>query len=161
MTIEPMTLGKRRSSAIAFAVALVPAVTAPLVPGQPLMPSPSPVVDGEAAVRLPSTAEDHLTLAKEYQARAGERRREADLHRRMLAAHERFAAEVAAQPTPPPRRGKTFPSRRRTPSKDPVAEYRAHCQGYIRGAVIMVDEAERLAAFHRTRAADLRKAGHP
>ena len=162
MTIEPMTIRKRCSTAIAVTAGLLLAAADSFVSGQPAMPQPSPLVDGVVAgVRLPSTAEDHLALAQEYAAKAADRRKEAEMHRRMLSAYERLAADIAAQATRPQKRGKTVPSGRRAPSKDPVAHYRAHCEGYIRAAEAMADEAGRLAEFHRTRVAELRKAKDP
>ena len=122
-------------------------------------PQPSrPPEDEVAGVHFPQTAEDHLAAADGYTRKAAELRKEADLHRRMVAAYERLARDLASQPAPPPKRGKTFPSGRSAkPSKDPVSEYRAHCKTYTGGAEMLADEADKLAEFHRARARELRE----
>jgi hypothetical protein len=124
--------------------------------------SPQAGDDEVVGLHFPHTAEDHLAIANDYVKLAADHRKEADLHRRMLAAYERFVADLSAQPVPPQKRGKTFPSGKRAkPSQDPLAEYRAHCEPYIRGAEVLADEAEKLAEFHRDRARELRDARDP
>jgi hypothetical protein len=124
-------------------------------------PSPQPKDEG-VGVHFPHTAEDHLALAADYTRKAEERRKEADLHRRMLAAYEGLARDLATQPAPPRKRGMTFPSEKRAkPSKDPVAEYRGHCQTYTHGAEKLADEADKLAESHRAWARELRGAKDP
>ena len=113
-------------------------------------------------LHFPHSAEDHEAVAEEYMAKAADRRKEADLHRRMLAAYERLARDRATQPAPPRKPGKTFPSEKRAkPSKGRLAEYRAHCETYIHGAEVLADEAEKLAEFHRARARELRETKDP
>jgi len=149
-----MTISKRRSAAVALATGLSLIGIISAVAGQQPTPAPSPLVDDEAlGVRFPQTAEDHLAVAEEYVAKAVERKKDADLHRRMLVAYERLAADVARLPV--------RPGKRVRPPKDALSRYRTHCEGYIRGAKVMADEAERLAEFHRGRAAELRKAKNP
>ena len=132
------------------------------VPPQPA-PAPTPAPGDEVAgVDLPRTAEDHMAAADGYTRRAAELRKEADLHRRMVAAYERLARDLASQPAPPPKRGKTFPSRKSAKSsKDPAAEYRAHCMTYTGGAEMLADEADTLAEIHRAQAHELRETKHP
>lgn len=138
-------------------------LTSLLAAAQQPAPEPSPLPEDEVAgVHFPHTAEDHLAAADDYTRKAEEHRKEADLHRRMLAAYERLAKDLATQPAPPRKRGKTFPSEKRAkPSKDPVAEYRAHCESYTRGAEVLADEADQLAEFHRARARELRETKDP
>lgn len=126
-------------------------------------PEPSPPPEDEVAgVHLPRTAEAHTAAADGYTRRAAELRKEADLHRRMVAAYERLARDLANQPAPPPTRGKTFPSGKSAkPTKDPVTEYRAHCMTYTEGAELLADEADKLAEFHTAQAHELRETKHP
>ena len=148
---------------LALLVTAVAAVGALLAVAQQPPPPPSPLSEDEVTgVHFPHTAEDHLAVADDYTRKAEEHRKEADRHRRMLAAYERFARDFAAQPAPPRKRGKTFPSEKRAkPSNDPVAEYRAHCGTYTRGAEMLADEADKLAEFHRARARELRETRDP
>jgi hypothetical protein len=105
---------------------------------------------------LAHTAADHLATASEYAGKAAEHRKEVDTHRRMFAAYERLVADLATQPAPRAKRGKTFPSPKRgKATKDQLAEYRAHCEAYIRGAEALAEEADRLAELHRARAREL------
>lgn len=138
-------------------------VLAAAVAGQDASPKASPPGEDEVVgLHFPHTAADHLAMADDYARKAADRRKEADLHRRMFAAYERLAADLAAQPAPPKKRGKTFPGGKHAKdSKDPVAEYRAHCDAYIRGAELLADEAEKLADFHRARARELRESQDP
>ena len=138
-------------------------VLAAVVAGQDASPKPSHAGEGEVVgLHFPVTAEDHLAVADEYVKKAADRRKEADLHRRMFAAYERLAADLAAQPPPPKKRGKTFPAGKRgKDSKNPVTEYRAHCEAYIHGAELMADEAEKLAEFHRARAREPSESQNP
>ena len=138
-------------------------LTSLLAAAQQPAPTPSALPEDEAAgVHFPHTAEDHLAAAADYTGKAGEHRKEADLHRRMLAAYERLARDLAAQPAPPRKRGKTFPAEKPgQPSKDLIAEYRAHCETYRHGAEMLADEADKLAEFHRARARELRETKDP
>ena len=138
-------------------------VLAAVVAGQEASPKPSlPREDEVVGVLFPRTAEDHLAVADDYLKLAASHRKEADLHRRMLAAYERLAADLAAQPPPPKKRGKTLPAGKRAKdSKDPVAEYRAHCGAYIHGAELLADEADKLAEFHKARARELLESKDP
>ena len=138
-------------------------LTSLLAAAQQAAPRPSPLPDDEVAgVYFPHTAEDHLAAAADYTRKAEERRKEADLHRRMPAAYERLARDLATQPAPARTRGKTFPAEKRgKPSKDLVAEYRAHCETYTHGAEMLADEADKLAEFHRARARELRQTKDP
>lgn len=126
-------------------------------------PKPSPPGEGKVVgLHSPRTAEDHLNLADEYVGLAASHRKEADLHRRMFAAYERLMADLAAQPATAPKRGKTFPSDKRAkPMRDPLADYRAHCQGYIQAAGLLAERADELADFHRARARELAEAKDP
>lgn len=128
-------------------------------------PTPKPADAGEAEVvglRFPHTAEDHMAVADDYVKLAASHRKEAALHRRMFVAYERLAKDLATQPAPAKKRGKTFPAGKRAKdSKDAVAEYRAHCDAYIRGAELLADEAEKLAEFHRARARELHESQDP
>lgn len=138
-------------------------VLAAVAAGQEASPKPSPPSDDEVVgLHFPHTPEDHLALAEDYVKLAAGHRKDADLHRRMLAAYERLAADLAAEPAPPKKPGKTLPSGKRAKdSKNPVAEYRDHCGAYIHGAELLADEAEKLAEFHRARARELRESQDP
>ena len=116
-----------RVTALAGIAGFVP--TSLLAVARQPAPESLPVPEDEVAgVHFPHTAEDHLAAAADYTRKAEERRKEADLHRRMLAAYEGLARNLATQPAPR-ERGMPFPSEKRAkPSKDPVAEYRGHCQ---------------------------------
>lgn len=129
---------------------------------QEATPKPAPAGEDEVVgLHFPNTAEDHLSVADDYVNLAATHRKDAELHRRMLAAYERLVADLASQP-PPPKRGKTFPSRKQArPAKDALADYRAHCEGYIQAAEMLAGEADKLAAFHRDRARELREAKDP
>ena len=119
-------------------------------------PKPSPADDEIRAVDWPHTAKQHLAAAETYAKKAAEYRKEADLHRRMLAASERFAQDL--RPSPPLKRGKTVPSERSSKlPDDQVAEYRAHCHSYILGAETLAQEAEKLAEFHEAQARNLKR----
>ena len=108
----------------------------------PAVPTP----DEALGVRFPRTAEDHLAVAADYARKAAAYREDATLHRRMFAAYERWASGLA----PPARRGK-----RKKPRW--LEDLRRHCDSYATGAEGLADGAERLAEFHRQRAADLRQ----
>jgi hypothetical protein len=143
--------------ALAF-VGLAAAVTAQ----EPASKSPP---EGQAEVvglHFPHTAEDHLSVAEDYVKLAASHRKDADLHRRMLAAYERLVAELAAQPASPQKRGKTLPSAKSAKrARDPLADYRAHCEGYVGAAELLAEQADKLAEFHRSRARGLREAKDP
>ena len=161
-----MSIRKRRgvkaaTGALAAGLALVG--MSAVVRGQQPTPAPTPLLDLEGAgVHFPRTPEDHLAVADEYVKKAADHRKEVDFHRRMLAAYERLAADLAARPVPPQKRGKTVPAGKPSKgSRDPVAEYRAHCEGYMRGAELLAAEADKLAEFHRARAREPREPKDP
>jgi len=148
---------------LALLLGLAGLVLAAVGAGQDASLKPSQAGEDEVVgLHFPVTAEDHLAVADDYARKAADRRKEADLHRRMFAAYERLAADLAAQAAPPKKPGKTFPlGKRKKGSKDPVAQYRAHCDAYIRGAELLADEAEKLAELHRARARELREPRDP
>lgn len=154
----------RARKAGVLATALLLAVAqASAAPSQEPAAKPPVVVDEKGVgIQFPRTAADHLVIAEEYVAKARERREDAKLHRRMLAAYERLVADLAASATAPRKGGITIPlgSAERTPARH-LPEYRAHCEAYIQGAEALADEAGAMAEFHRARARELRDPKEP
>ena len=97
-------------------------------------------------IRFPTTAEDHLAEAADYERKAAAYREDAAMHRRMYVAYERWAAELA----PKDRRGK----RRKKTSW--LGDLKRHCESYAAGAERLADDSAQLAEFHRQRASELR-----
>lgn len=93
------------------------------------------------ALKLPQTPDDHLALARGYDAKAARYREEAQAHRRMLAEEVQHASG-------PPRKGASL---------EPgwLAKKREHCEGYIWAADQLAAEASKFAEYHRLRAAEL------
>ena len=153
-----------RSKAAVLATAVLLAIAqASAAPAQEPAAKPPVVVDEEGVgIHFPRTAADHLAVAEEYVAKAADRREDAKLHQRMLAAYERFVADLAASPPPPRKRGLTVPlgSVEKTPTRH-LREYRVHCEAYIHGAEALADEAEAMAELHRARARELRDSKEP
>jgi hypothetical protein len=147
---------------LAAAVLLADGQASTAVDQEPTAKPPVVVDEEGAGVHFPRTAADHLAVAEEYVAKAAERREDAKLHRRMLAAYERLVADLAASPAPPLKGGITVPlgSVEKTPARH-LPEYRVHCDAYIHGAEALAAEAETLAEFHRARARELRDPREP
>lgn len=101
-------------------------------------PSSEPSAD---VLKLPQTPDDHLALARDYDAKVARYREEAQTHRRMLA-------EQVQRASVPPRKGANL---------EPgwLAKMREHCEGYIRAAEQLAAEASKFAEYHRLRAAEL------
>jgi nitrogen regulatory protein PII len=108
-------------------------------------PTPPPVPAPIAAAEYPRTPEEHQALADDYATRAADHRGEADRHRRMLAAHDRLARDLA--PAASPRRGLRIPADKAA-KRSPAVGYREHCERYISGAEWLAEQAEGLAEFH-------------
>lgn len=130
------------------------AVTSLVAGGQQAPPKSSPSDDEITVVQWPHTAEQHLAAAEAYARKAAEYRKEADLHRRMLAAYGRLARDL--RPAPPRKPGKTVPSERPSKlSEEPMAEYRAHCNAYIQATETLARQADMLAEFHKAQAREV------
>lgn len=94
-----------------------------------------------AAPKLPTTVEDHLALAKQYQEKAATYRAEAKTHRDMAAAYKKSAlnAHSVAQ-------GEKNPK---------VEKDVAHCDAIASAAEKLAAENEKAADYHNLRAKEL------
>jgi hypothetical protein len=89
-------------------------------------------------VKIPATVEDHLALAKEYQAKATEYRKEAQRHRDMFEAYKKSAASSPKNPPPAS-----------------VVKMQQHCQMLAKDADKLAEDAEKAAEYHTFRAREL------
>ena len=95
----------------------------------------------EKEAKVPATPEEHFARASDYESKAKQYRQEAGLHRKMLEA------ELTA-----------LPPKLKSSGPEPgwVQKMRKHCEGYIRQAEALAQEAERFAEFHRMRGRELK-----
>jgi uncharacterized protein HemX len=90
----------------------------------------------QATSSVPRTAQDHLERAKTYDAKAKEYREEAQTHRQMMdEAVKKVAVPGQEEPW--------------------ITKMRTHCEGFIRKADALAQEAESFAQFHRMRAKEM------
>jgi len=93
-----------------------------------------------AAPKVPTTAEDHIALAKQYQDKAATYRKEAQDHRDMAAAA----------------RDKALNAHKEHGQKDPsVVKMEKHCAALAAAADKLAIENEKAADFHNLRAKEL------
>lgn len=94
-------------------------------------------------VGIPTTPEEHLALAAEYDKKAATLREDATMHRKMFATHEKSQGSPSLQS----KTGRELPW---------ITKMRNHCDAYIQAADKLAAEAERFAEFHRMRAAEMK-----
>jgi hypothetical protein len=92
-----------------------------------------------AEAKVPTTASDHLALAREYTEKAAGFKKEAQYHRDMIDAYKKSS-------TPPDKSGKPSPW---------VKKMSDHCQALIDAAEKMAAEETKMAEFHALRAKEL------
>ena len=123
-----------RSIAMALAVTL--ALAADAAPKDPI-----PTTSDEArklAGILPQTAEEHAAMAKSYEEKAAEWRKEAALHREMAAAYSKSHPDLKA--------GARNPE---------AAKMEKHCMTIVKDAEKLAADADWSARYHRERAEEL------
>jgi hypothetical protein len=90
--------------------------------------------------KIPSTPEEHFTLAKKYQGQADAARRQAVEHREMAEAARQSAVNVHAKQG----------------QKDPqVARMEKHCAALVQAADRLAQENQKAADFHVLRGKEL------
>lgn len=94
-------------------------------------------------VSVPKTVEEHLARAAEYDKKAATLRKDAAMHRKMFAEHEKSQGSPSLQS----KTGRELPW---------IAKMRDHCDAYIQAAEKLAAESERFAEFHRMRAAEMK-----
>jgi len=93
-----------------------------------------------ADVTLPKTAEDHEAMAKQYDEKAAEYRKEAAYHSDMAAAARKYEDEFKGHPTA---------------DSKAAAQMETHCATIMKDANKLAADAESSAKFHRMRAKEL------
>lgn len=94
-----------------------------------------------AETKVPATPKEHFARASDYESKAKQYRQEAALHRKML--------EDQLEALPPKLKSSG-------PEPGWVQKMRKHCEGYIRQAEALAQEAERFAEFHRMRGREMK-----
>lgn len=89
-------------------------------------------------VKVPTTVEDHLALAKSYEQKAAEYRKEAEHHHHMFEAYK---SSIASSPKSPP------------PAS--VVKMQKHCQVLARDAEKLAADSTKAAEYHSLRAKEL------
>jgi hypothetical protein len=89
-------------------------------------------------VKLPVSVEDHLALAKDYQAKAAEYRKEAQRHHDMFEAYKKSTATLPKLPPPPS-----------------LVKMQKHCQVLAKDAEKLAADADKAAEYHTLRAKEL------
>jgi hypothetical protein len=92
-----------------------------------------------AQVKVPTTVEDHLALAKSYTEKAAAWKKEAQYHHEMADAYKKSS-------TPPDKSGKPNPW---------VKKMTEHCQALADAADKLAAEASKAAEYHTLRAKEL------
>lgn len=109
-------------------------------PGQENKPPQSSSEAKQAEVKIPHTATDHEGLAERYEKKIVEYQNEIETHRVMLAEYQKRVAQTPKQPGENPY----------------LKKMRRHCERYMEAAHRLLREAEKMAEYHRLRAAELR-----
>lgn len=117
---------KSRLQALIFAVSLAAGAAVSVVP-----------TTHAEDVKIPATVEDHLALAKTYQEKAAQYRKEADYHHQMFEAYKKSVASSPKSPNPW------------------VTKMQKHCQMLAKDAEKMAGDADRAAEYHTLRAKEL------
>ncbi len=123
-----------RHSAAALAVTL--ALAADAAPKDPI-----PTSTDEArklAGMLPQTAEDHAAMARSYEQKAADWRKEAALHREMASAYSKSHPDVKG--------GVRNPE---------AVKMEKHCMTIVKDAEKLADDADWSARYHHERAKEL------
>ena len=105
--------------------------------------APGTAAADEQAVAVPQTPDEQLARAKVYEDKAATCRKEATMHKKMLADYDKAHGNPALET----KTGKELPW---------VAKMRKHCESYIKEAERMAGEADRFAEFHRMRGEEMR-----
>ena len=105
--------------------------------------APGTAAADEQAVAVPQTPDEHFARAKAYEDKAATYRKEATMHRKMLADYDKTHGNPALET----KTGKELPW---------VAKMRKHCDRYTKEAERMASEAARFAEFHRMRGEEMR-----
>ena len=100
--------------------------------------TPKSTDEARAAVKLPGTAEEHAAMANEYAQKAGEWRKEAELHRDMAAA---YAA--------------SHPDQKGGVRNAEAVKMEKHCMAIVKDAEKLATDAEWSEKYHRARAKEL------
>ena len=118
--------------------ALIAAVSLPIAPALAQTPAA-----GEAAMdaKVPVTAYDHAAMAKAYESKAAEWRKEAAFHRQMAAAYKASHADMKG--------GVKNPE---------AAKMEKHCMAIVKDAEKLAGDADWAAKYHHARAKEV--AGH-
>ena len=127
-----------RHSAAALAVALALVAHAA---SQDLTKDPIPTSTDEArklAGKLPQTAEDHAAMAKSYEQKAADSRKEAALHREMAAAYS-----------------KSHPDIKGGVRNAEAVKMEKHCMAIVKDAEKLAADMEWSARYHHERAKEL------
>lgn len=91
-------------------------------------------------VQLPQTAEEHEAMAEMYRRKITEYQKEVEYHQAMLTQYKKHVSQDPRHPFENPY----------------VKKMRLHCEQYINTAQKLIREAEKMAEYHRLRAAELR-----
>ena len=89
-------------------------------------------------VKIPVTVEDHLALAKTYQEKGSEYRKEAKRHEEMYAEYAKHVATTPKNPMPAS-----------------VKKMQQHCQTIAKDALKLAADADKAADYHTLRAREL------
>ena len=119
--------------------ALFAAIALPLAPAV----AQAPAAAGETAMeaKVPVTADDHTAVAKTYESKAAEWRKEAAFHRQMAAAYKASHADMKGGV-----------------KNTEAAKMEKHCMAIVKDAEKLAGDAEWAAKYHNARAKEL--AGH-
>ncbi len=88
-------------------------------------------------VKVPTTVDEHLALAKMYDEKAVSYRKEAEYHHHMFEAYKKTVATSPKTPSPW------------------VAKMQKHCQMLAKDAMKMASDADKAAEYHKLRAKEL------
>ena len=116
--------------------AILAGCTAVLISTGPALAGPS---QEERALKLPTTAEDHMVIAKSYEDKVAEWRKEAAYHREMAAAYK-----------------KTRPDLKGGVRNPDAVTMEKHCAKIANDAEKLAVDAEDTAKYHRLRAKELK-----
>lgn len=120
----------------AIVTAILAGCTAVLISTGPALAGPS---QEERALKLPTTAEDHIAMAKSYEDKVAEWRKEAAYHRDMAAAYK-----------------KSHPDFKGGARNAAAVTMERHCAKIANDAEKLAADAEDTAKYHRLRAKELK-----
>ena len=104
--------------------------------------APAAAADAAPAPKIPTTAADHTEMAKEYEAKVVEYRKEAAYHRQMAAEYKKSHPDT------------------KSGVKNPWAEkMEKHCMAIVKDAEKLAADAEWAAKYHHQRAQEVAAGG--